>query len=104
MEYRWADRSVTPPFRFAGSSRLTRSNRLSSASRHGITRVDRSGLPLTVSNHLLDSDGAQPATESPPEWWERSDVEIADCSGITVAYLPETDDDAWISGWVDVPR
>jgi len=39
----------------------------------------------------------------PTDWWERSDVEIEQCSGLTVAHLPATDD-AWISGWVEVPR
>lgn len=30
------------------------------------------------------------------------DVEITEFGGIQVAYLPGVDD-AWISGWVDVP-
>lgn len=39
----------------------------------------------------------------PTDWWERTEVEIEEFDDIKVAYLPEADD-AWISGWVDVPR
>ncbi|WP_276271082.1 hypothetical protein [Haloarcula litorea] len=31
------------------------------------------------------------------------DVEITEFGGLRVAHLPD-EDDAWISGWVDVPR
>jgi len=45
----------------------------------------------------------QETSREPREWWQTSEVEIAECSGLTVAYLPEKND-AWISGWVEVPR
>jgi hypothetical protein len=43
------------------------------------------------------------ADREPRAWWRTSEVEIEEFSGLTVAYLPEVDD-AWISGWVEVPR
>ncbi len=39
----------------------------------------------------------------PTGWWERSEVKIEEFGGIKVAHHPERDE-AWISGWVDVPR
>ncbi len=35
--------------------------------------------------------------------WRESDVEITEFSGQLVAYRPDADE-AWISGWVEVPR
>ncbi|MBX0286213.1 hypothetical protein [Haloarcula salinisoli] len=57
---------------------------------------------------MVDHDGTQhdrtaPDEGGPTDWWEDSDVEIEEFSGIRVAHLPEVDD-AWISGWVEVPR
>ena len=46
---------------------------------------------------------AQYGESGPTDWWETSEVEIDEFSGIKVAYLPEVDE-AWISGWVEVPR
>ena len=37
------------------------------------------------------------------DWWELTEVEIEEVGGIKVAHLPAADD-AWISGWVEVPR
>ncbi|MDS0257823.1 hypothetical protein NDI56_00210 [Haloarcula sp. S1CR25-12] len=52
---------------------------------------------------MVEHDGTQYGEGGPTDWWQRTEVEIEECSGLTVAHLPETDD-AWISGWVEVPR
>ncbi|WP_324663233.1 hypothetical protein [Haloarcula sediminis] len=52
---------------------------------------------------MAERDSAQHGERESTDWWETSAVEIAEFGGVTVAYLPEADD-AWISGWVDVPR
>ncbi|MDS0281040.1 hypothetical protein [Haloarcula onubensis] len=52
---------------------------------------------------MVEHDGIQQVEDGPTDWWERSDVEIEEFGGITVAHLPDSDE-AWISGWVEVPR
>ncbi|QIO22120.1 hypothetical protein [Haloarcula sp. JP-L23] len=37
------------------------------------------------------------------ERWRESDVVITEFSGRTVAYCPDAEE-AWICGWVEVPR
>jgi hypothetical protein len=44
-----------------------------------------------VSETKSDTDGSEP------------EIEITEFSGCTVAHLPDNGD-AWITGWVDVPR
>jgi hypothetical protein len=52
---------------------------------------------------VVEHDGQQYGDDGPTDWWQRTDVEIEEFSGLRVAHLPEADD-AWISGWVEVPR
>jgi len=52
---------------------------------------------------VIERDRIQHDERGPSDWWQTSNVEIEEFGGIKVAHLP-TDDDAWISGWVDVPR
>jgi len=52
---------------------------------------------------VIEHDGNERIESGPTDWWQTSDVEIAEFGGIKVAHLPEADD-AWISGWVEVPR
>jgi len=52
---------------------------------------------------VFDNSVQQRDESEPDKWWESSDVEIEEFGGIRVAHVPESDD-AWISGWVEVPR
>jgi len=52
---------------------------------------------------VFDNSTQRCGDSGPEAWWESSDVEIEEFGGIRVAHLPDTDD-AWISGWVEVPR
>jgi len=52
---------------------------------------------------VVEHDGTQHGEREPTDWWQRTEVEIEEFGGIRVAYLPGADD-AWISGWVEVPR
>jgi len=53
--------------------------------------------------HVVEHDGTRYGEGGPTDWWQRTEVEIEEFSGLTVAHLSEADD-AWISGWVEVPR
>jgi len=52
---------------------------------------------------VVEHDSVQQDERELTDWWQGSDVEIEEFGGIRVAHLPETED-AWISGWVEVPR
>ena len=52
---------------------------------------------------MVEHDGRQHSESGPTDWWEGTEVEIEAFGGIRVAHLPEADD-AWITGWVEVPR
>ena len=52
---------------------------------------------------MAEHDGREYGEGGPTDWWEDTEVEIEAFGGIRVAHLPAVDD-AWISGWVDVPR
>jgi len=52
---------------------------------------------------VVEHDGQRQGECGPTDWWESTEVEIEAFGGIRVAHLP-ADDEAWISGWVEVPR
>ena len=67
-----------------------------------ITRTVPRRLPDRCRD-VAEHDGRECGEGRPTDWWENTEVEIEAFGGIRVAHLPAVDD-AWISGWVDVPR
>ncbi|MBX0293358.1 hypothetical protein [Haloarcula nitratireducens] len=54
-----------------------------------------------MSEH--ESESGNRERHEPSRQGRPDEVEIREFGGRTVAYLPDADD-AWICGWVDVPR